>query len=146
MKKNKWLDQYTQQHKNNILQNTQIYPGSGITNGFSKHFSSVLPIIQKVSAHMIGMGGTKKSEIQQLRENRLNKIRQIEGKNPNVILPDDENVPGLVSVQPMSAPKGSLMYIDYKYGDIKEERKMKLEEIKKNQKILKILEMLKNNI
>lgn len=141
-----WLEQYAQQHSLGILSNANIPPETGTTDGFSEHFSSLLPIAMKVSAHTIGAGGTRKSKAQQLRENRLNKLRQLDGKKPNIVLPDDEKVPGLVSVQPLSAPSGQLLYMDFKYSDIKKDRRMKLEQIEKNQKILQILEMLKNNI
>ena len=143
-----WFEEYSQYyHSNeiNIAGNVPIY--SGETTSLSANtFPSLLPMAMKISAQTIGMGGTRKSEEQQLREDRANKIRQIEGDEPNIVLPDDEDVPGLVSVQPLSAPSGLLMYIDYKYGDIKYTRKQKLEQIERNQKILEILEMLKNNI
>ena len=136
-----WFEQYSQNFGGNI----PIY--SGETTSLSANtFPSLLPMAMKISAQTIGMGGTKKSKAQQLRENRLNKLRQIDGKDPNIVLPDDEKVPGLVSVQPLSAPTGQLLYVDFKYSDIKKERRDKLEQIEKNQKILEILEMLKNNI
>lgn len=138
-----WLEQYAQQHSLGILSDVNITPETGDT---LDQFPSLLPIAMKVASHTVGAGGRRKSKAQQLRENRLNKLRQIGGKEPNVVLPDDEEVPGLVSVQPLSAPTGLLMYMDFKYSDIKKERKDKLDQIEKKQKILQILEMLKNNI
>lgn len=141
-----WLEQYTDKQLDGGILSNSTLPLSSHTDGFTTHIGSLLPIVKRISASTIGMGGTKKSETQQLRENRLNKLRQIDGKKHNVILPDDEDIPGLVSVQPMSSPSGNLMFMDFKYTDIKTERRKKIGQIEKNQKILEILEMLRNNI
>ncbi len=145
MKEDNWLDKYTLSHlkneQNNILSNTTIQPISGETDGLTPHILS-FPIVKRVSASTLGLGSTRKSKEQQLREDRLNKIRQIEGKIPNVILPDDDLTPGLISVKPMSAPSSTLLYMDFKYGD--EVKKTPSSFLKK--KILNILEMLKKNI
>jgi len=94
-------------------------------------FSSItFPIVKRVLATTLGGGGWIKSTKQQLKENRLNKLRQLQGEKPNVVLPNDEYVNGLVSVQPLSAPIGKLFYMDYKYGPtIKQTRKSKLNKI-----------------
>ena len=119
MNKNNWLEQYAQLHQNqnNILSNAQIYQSSGISDGFSEHFSSIAPIAQRICAKTLGMdlvavkpmsdpktGWTRKSKEQQLREDRLNKLRKIEGKKPNVVLSDD-------------ITENELFYLDYQYGN-----------------------------
>lgn len=77
----------------------------------------LLPIAKRIFSGTIAGGGWVKSKKQQLKENRINKLRKLEGKNPNVVLEKDEYIEGLVSVQPLSAPIGNLIYIDYKYGN-----------------------------
>ena len=75
---------------------------------------TILPI----AVHSFGVGYWRKSKRQQLREDRLNKILKIEGKEPNRILSNDEYVEGidnLVPVQSLSTPKITLIYSDYKY-------------------------------
>lgn len=84
-------------------------------------FSNIqFPTIQRVFAKTIGGGGWEKSKKQQLKEDRINKLRKLEGKKPNVKLEKDVYVEGLTSVQPLPAPTGYLTYLDYKYvGDDK---------------------------
>ena len=45
---------------------------------------------------------TGKSKKQQLKEDRINKLRKLDGKEPNVVLPNDTY--------------GGLVYLDYIYG------------------------------
>jgi len=80
----------------------------------------LLPIAMRIAAHTIAGGGWHQSEKQKLKQNRLNKLRQLQGEEPNVILPDDEFDHGLVSVQPLSAPSSHLCYIDFAYKSISE--------------------------
>lgn len=92
-----------------ILKNTTI---NDISN--FELTQTILPIV----VHSFGVGYWKKSKRQQLREDRLNKILKIEGKEPNRILPNDEYIEGidsLVPVQSLSTPKITLIYSDYKY-------------------------------
>lgn len=73
----------------------------------------LLPMAMRVSAQTIGLGGWQQSKKQKLKQSRLNKLRKLNGEEPNVILPDDEFVDGLVSVQPLSAPSPNLFYLDF---------------------------------
>ena len=99
----------------------------------------LLPIAMKIQATTLGSGGWIKSKKQQLKETRINKLRKIKGKKPNVVLPNDKFIDGLVAVQPMSMPTGQLFYMDFKYGpNIKEQRKEKLEKLNKLSRIEKI--------
>jgi hypothetical protein len=77
----------------------------------------LFPTAIKIAARTIGGDGVwVKSKKQQLKENRLNKFRELEGEEPNVILPNDEYVEGIVSVKPLSAPRPNLLKVDYKYS------------------------------
>lgn len=69
----------------------------------------------KISAKTIGGGGWTKSKKQQLKEDRINKLRKIQGLKPNVILENDKWEDGLIAVQPLSAPIPNLYYADFKY-------------------------------
>jgi hypothetical protein len=42
----------------------------------------------------------------------------------------------IVPVKPMSAPKGNLMYVDYKYGDEEEQRRKREEKLKKRKETI----------
>ena len=101
------------------------------SNNLSSYNSIAFPIVKKVLSATLAGGGWKKSKKQQLKENRINKLRKINGKKPNIVLPYDEYIDGLVSVQPLSAPLGTLFYMDYFYDTIKTKRKKKLNNINK---------------
>ena len=112
-----WLEQYTQLHTSNILTNSTIQPFSGTTGDFS-NFPNITPIAQRICAKTLGMDlvtvkpmemSTEpgKSEKQQLRQDRANKIRVIEGNKPDIELPDDIEIPHGVE----------LLYIDFQYGN-----------------------------
>ena len=104
------------------------------------------PIARKIQATTIAGGGWVKSKKQQLKESRINKLRKIVGKKPNVVLPNDEYVHGLVSVQPLSMPTGKIFYMDYKYSPtLKQLRRKKLIRILRKEKMEYIQEILKNN-
>ncbi len=76
----------------------------------------LLPMSMKVSAQTLAGGGWQQSKKQKQKQDRLNKLRKLQGDEPNVVLPDDEFVSGLVSVQPLSSPRISqLFYMDFKY-------------------------------
>lgn len=77
-----------------------------------------LPIMTKLTAQTIGLdlvevkpiGSTTvpgKSDKQKLLESRTNKLRKLQGEEPNVVLPDDIliTVPGM--------PTGHIFYLDY---------------------------------
>ena len=106
----------------------------------SNSFSSIqFPIVKRVMSTTLANGGWVKSKKQQLREDRINKIRKVQGQKPNVTLPNDEYVDGLVSVQPLSMPLGNIFYMDYKYQpNIKQIRKKKLERLNKLVRINKL--------
>lgn len=111
------LEEYSQlHHSNEILSNLNITYESGVTDGFEKHVNNLMPIAMKISAKTLGSDlisvkpmeiPTKpsKSKAQQLREERINKIRQIEGDEPNIILDDDIKIPDVI-----------LHFMDFKYG------------------------------
>lgn len=107
------------------------------------------PIVKKVFSTTLANGGWYKSEKQQLKENRINKLRLLEGEKPNISLPDDMYINGLVSVKPLSTHLGSIFYMDYKYDTpIKTKRKKKLNNINKiirKEKIKYIQEILSKN-
>lgn len=86
-----------------------------IDSGNTENFPTLFPMIAKVAARTIAMGGWYKSEIQQLKEDRLNKLKKLIGEVPDVVLPNDKYEEGLVSVQPLSGPTPNLMYFDFKY-------------------------------
>jgi len=88
-------------------------------------FVPLLPIVRKFSATTLGGGGWVKSKKNQLKEDRINKLRKLQGKKPNVKLEKDIFQEGLVSVQPLSAPTGNLFFIDYVTETEEEKRKKK---------------------
>lgn len=129
-------------------QNNIIGPiDSGSTTNHSIDWNTFsFPIVKKFQATTLAGGGWTKSIKQKLKESRLNKILKIQGKKPNVVLPNDEYVHGLVSVQPFSMPTGKIFYMDYKYGkSIKQQRKEKLIRILRKEKMEYIQKILKNN-
>ena len=74
----------------------------------------LLPISIKINAFTSWVGSPCKSKKQQQKQDRINKIRKLEGKKPNVTLPND-SFDGLISVKPMSAPRNELLFVDFKY-------------------------------
>lgn len=113
----------------NIVQDEISEPSDSIINDFS---DLMFPMVRRVFASTLSGGGSRKSNIQQLKENRINKLRLLEGKKPNVVLPDDVHYDGLVSVTPTTMPSGQIFYMDFKYdpiGIIKRDRKSKLDKI-----------------
>ena len=72
------------------------------------------PIIKNVQVTLAG-GGWVKSKKQQLKEDRLNKLRKLIGQEPNIVLPKDKYIEGIIPVQPLSAPTTNLMYLDFNY-------------------------------
>lgn len=71
----------------------------------------------------------------QLKEDRINKLKELKGEEPNVVLPDDEEFDGLVSVMPMSSPCTSLLYMDFVYDYWDPIKKLKDDRISKLDKI-----------
>jgi len=116
---------------NNTIQDELGEPSESIKSDFS---GIMFPMVRRVFSSTLGGGGMRKSKTQQLKENRINKLRELQGETPNVVLPDDEHYDGLVSVAPMSMPNGQLFYIDFMYHDdpkeiLRDERKSKLDKI-----------------
>ena len=109
---------HTQEEHEELLKNQPISTPSPYDPSFP-----LLPIARRIYAKTIGGGGWGKSKKQQQREDRLNKLRQLQGEDPNVTLPDDEFFDGLVSVVPISAPSSTLFYCDFKYETPEEKRK-----------------------
>jgi len=138
-----WLDQYYQRKIAGDLTPEEWNATQPATQSNDSFNSIQFPIVKKISATTLGGCGWVKSEKQILKESRINKLRQLKGEEPNVKLPEDEYQDGLVSVQPMSAPKCNLFYMDYKYGDTEEEKQIKKQKIRE-EKLKYIKEILKN--
>jgi len=112
------LAQLAENQSNHILEETK-----------SEEFPSLLPIAMKVSSKLMSneiIGFASKEEIDDVKsrihsENRDGKIEAIieGGEFTEKKLEDDEEYKELVKkgVTPMSAPSGTLFYLDYKYGD-----------------------------
>ena len=111
------LSQLAENQSNQILEETK-----------SEDFSSLLPIAMKVAARTISndLIFASKEEIDEVKkkvqsENRDGKIEAIieGGEFTEKKLEDDEEYKELMKkgVTPMSAPSGTLFYLDYKYGD-----------------------------
>ena len=99
------------------------------------NFNYLLPMVKRVSAATLAGGGMRKSKKQQLKENRINKLKELKGEEPNIILPDDEKIEGLISVMPMSSPCSSFLYVDFTYNYIDPITKIKKDRISKLDKI-----------
>ncbi len=101
----------------------------------SEDFPTLLPIAMKVSSNLISneiSGFASKEEIDEVKkkvqsDNRDGKIDAIiEGEEfTEKKLEDDEEYKDLMKkgVSPMSAPSGTLFYIDYKYDSSKPHKK-----------------------
>ena len=111
------LAQLAENQSNHILEETK-----------SEDFPSLLPIAMKVAARTISndLIFASKEEIDEVKkkvqsENRDGKIEAIieGGEFTEKKLEDDEEYKELMKkgVTPMSAPSGTLFYLDYKYGD-----------------------------
>ena len=111
------LTQLAENQSNQILEETK-----------SEEFPSLLPIAMKVAAKTIAMDlcFASKEEIDDVKsrihsENRDGKIEAIieGGEFTEKKLEDDEEYKELMKkgVTPMSAPSGTLFYLDFKYGD-----------------------------
>lgn len=111
------LSQLAENQSNHILEETK-----------SEDFPSLLPIAMKVAARTISndLIFASKDEIDEVKkkvqsENRDGKIEAIieGGEFTEKKLEDDEEYKELMKkgVTPMSAPSGTLFYLDYKYGD-----------------------------
>ena len=111
----------------------------------SEEFSSLLPIAMKVAAKTIAMDlcFASKEEIDAVKsrvqsDNRDGKIDDIieDGEFTEKKLEDDEEYKKLMKkgVSPMSAPSGTLFYLDYKYGD-ESHKKTRRSKKKKNDNI-----------
>ena len=111
------LAQLAENQSNHILEETK-----------TEEFPTLLPIAMKIAAKTIGndLIFATKDEIDRVKsriksENRDGKIEAIieGGEFTEKKLEDDEEYKELMKkgVTPMSAPSGTLFYLDYKYGD-----------------------------
>jgi hypothetical protein len=111
------LSQLAENQSNHILEETK-----------TEEFQSLLPMAMKVAAKTIAMDlcFASKEEIDEVKkkvqsENRDGKIEAVieGGEFTEKKLEDDEDYKELMKkgVSPMSAPSGTLFYLDYKYGD-----------------------------
>lgn len=112
------LAQLAENQSNQILEETK-----------SEEFPSLLPMAMKVSSKLMSneiIGFASKEEIDDVKsrihsENRDGKIEAVieGGEFTEKKLEDDEEYKELMKkgVTPMSAPSGTLFYLDYKYGD-----------------------------
>lgn len=128
------LSQLAENQSNHILEETK-----------SEDFSSLLPIAMKVAARTISndLIFASKEEIDEVKkkvqsENRDGKIEAIieGGEFTEKKLEDDEEYKELMKkgVAPMSAPSGTLFYLDYKYGDESSKPHKKTRRSKKKKK------------
>ena len=128
------LSQLAENQSNQILEETK-----------SEDFSTLLPIAMKVAARTISndLIFASQEEIDQVKkkvqsENRDGKIEAvIEDKEfTEKKLEDDEEYKELMKkgVTPMSAPSGTLFYLDYKYGDESSKSHKKTRRSKKKKK------------
>lgn len=120
--KKTWLEEYAEFHQLNEehafshLGIPQQYFGTSGQSLKAEDFNTVpLPISKRINAQTIGLDLVAvkpmeismvpaKSDKQKLRESRINKIKQLEGEEPNVVLPDDIKVPA-----------GHMFYMDFTY-------------------------------
>lgn len=128
------LSQLAENQSNHILEETK-----------SEEFPSLLPIAMKVAARTISndLIFASKEEIDEVKkkvqsENRDGKIEAIieGGEFTEKKLEDDEEYKELMKkgVTPMSAPSGTLFYLDYKYGDESSKSHKKTRRSKKKKK------------
>jgi hypothetical protein len=128
------LSQLAENQSNQILEETK-----------TEEFPSLLPIAMKVAARTISndLIFASKEEIDEVKkkvqsENRDGKIEAIieGGEFTEKKLEDDEEYKELMKkgVTPMSAPSGTLFYLDYKYGDESSKSHKKTRRSKKKKK------------
>ena len=101
------------------------------------NFSGIIfPIVRRVATQTIGMGGETKERIE--KRSRIQKLKRILSDEEFSEIIDEETYKeilefkpeGLLSVQPLSAPIGHLMYVDYIYKS-PDEKKVKMNWLKK---------------
>jgi hypothetical protein len=103
------------------------------------NFSGIIfPIVRRVTAQTIGMGGETKERIE--KRSRIQKLKRILSDEEFSEIVDEEtykeileikNEGGLISVQPLSGPIGHLMYIDFVYGEKENSTTIKMNIFKK---------------
>ena len=120
--KSDWMTEYANKQIETLQENTL---SSGDT---TSDFPSLLPIAMRVAARTIGQdigGFASKEEIDSVKnritqENRDGKIESIINDKPfsEKKLEEDDEYKELMrkGVTPMSAPSGSLFYLDFQYG------------------------------
>ena len=134
------LSQLAENQSNQILEENTL-----ATETTSPEFPSLLPIAMKVAARTISndLIFASKEEIDDVKsriqsENRDGKIEAIVegGEFTEKKLEDDEEYKELMKkgVTPMSAPSGTLFYLDFKYGDESSKTHKKTRRSKKKKK------------
>lgn len=117
-----WMAEYANKQTETLQENTLA------TEDTISEFPSLLPIAMRVAARTIGQdigGFASKEEIDSVKnritqENRDGKIESIIDDKPftEKKLEEDDEYKELMrkGVTPMSAPSGSLFYLDFQYG------------------------------
>jgi len=118
-----WMAEYANKQIETLQENTLS------SEGITSDFPSLLPIAMRVAAKTIaqdiGGGFASKEEIDSVKnritqENRDGKIESIINDKPfsEKKLEEDDEYKELMrkGVTPMSAPSGSLFYLDFQYG------------------------------
>ncbi|MCK9416033.1 hypothetical protein M0Q97_05170 [Candidatus Dojkabacteria bacterium] len=103
-------------------------------NNFSNF--PLLPFAIRIASHTIGIGGEPEERIE--KRSRIQKLKRILSDEEFSEIIDEETYKeilefkpeGLLSVQPLSAPIGHLMYVDYIYKS-PDEKKVKMNWLKK---------------
>ncbi|NPV12792.1 MAG: hypothetical protein HPY57_13480 [Ignavibacteria bacterium] len=132
--KKEWLSEYAEMHQ------AQIFQDTGTTNSFP----SLLPIAKRIAAGTIALGFDYESDERIQRRKRILKLKRIlsdsefqdvvskEEYEDIIVEKKDCHNPGLVSVQPLSAPIGMLFYMDFIYESPEEKlRKQRNEKLKR---------------
>lgn len=117
-----WMAEYANKQIETLQENTLS------SEGTTSDFPSLLPIAMRVAARSIGQdigGFASKEEIDSVKnritqENRDGKIESIINDKPysEKKLEEDDEYKELMrkGVTPMSAPSGTLFYLDFQYG------------------------------
>lgn len=126
-----WMSEYAEAHEiNETDKGFSIYGMNTATQ--SNTFPSLLPIAIRVAAQTISSGDPKLLEAAKSKVKAVNRERQIDSiidESEDKIVPfkieETEEYKeylksDLVSVVPLSAPRGQLFYLDYVYGGVKE--------------------------
>lgn len=110
--KKNWMSEY--------LNNTSVPFLSGDTSGSTTNFSGIVfPLVRRVFAQTLGESFDEEGYTNEKRKSVIGDIlddKPIDYDKLEDMKKDfKKDGPDLVTVQPMSAPTGILMYLDYKY-------------------------------